>query len=133
VTGGTRNGMRAMAIFFLARVIRAAIVDSLTRNARATSAVVSPQSNRSVNATWASLPIAGWQHVNMRRRRSSMISATSTAPGSLPTGSTRRGRVRARTESRRARSMARRRATVVSQAPDFSGMPPVPQVVRARA
>ena len=38
--GGTRYGMRAAAIFFLARVIRAAIVGSLTRNARATSAVV---------------------------------------------------------------------------------------------
>ena len=34
-TGGTRNGMRAMAIFFLARVMRAAIVDSLTKNAAA--------------------------------------------------------------------------------------------------
>ena len=52
-------GMRAMAIFFLARVMRAAIVASLTRNARATSAVVSPQSRRSVSATWASVPMAG--------------------------------------------------------------------------
>ena len=41
-TDGTRYGMRAAAIFFFARVIRAAIVDSLTRNARATSAVRQP-------------------------------------------------------------------------------------------
>ena len=46
--------MRAAAIFFFARVMRAAIVGSLTRNARATSAVVSPQSSRSVSATCAS-------------------------------------------------------------------------------
>jgi hypothetical protein len=51
--------MRAMEIFFFARVMRAAIVASLTRNARATSAVVSPQSRRSVSATCASIPIAG--------------------------------------------------------------------------
>ena len=47
--------MRAAAIFFLARVIRAAIVASLTRKARATSAVVSPHTSRSVSATWASV------------------------------------------------------------------------------
>jgi hypothetical protein len=41
------------AIFFFARVIRAAIVGSLTRNARATSAVDSPHSSRSGKATWA--------------------------------------------------------------------------------
>ena len=58
-TGGTRYGMRAMAIFFLARVMRAAMVDSLTRKARATSAVVSPQTRRRVNATCASVPMAG--------------------------------------------------------------------------
>ena len=48
-----------MAIFFLARVMRAAIVDSLTRNARPTSAVVSPHTRRSVSATCASRAIAG--------------------------------------------------------------------------
>ena len=58
-TGGTRYGMRAMAIFFLARVMRAAMVPSVTKNARATSAVVSPQTRRSVSATWASGPSAG--------------------------------------------------------------------------
>ena len=51
--------MRAAEIFFLARVIRAAMVASLTKKARATSAVVSPQSRRSVNATCASVLMAG--------------------------------------------------------------------------
>ena len=46
-------------IFFLALVILAAIVGSLTTNARATSAVVSPHSNRNVNATCASGASAG--------------------------------------------------------------------------
>jgi hypothetical protein len=43
--------MRATAIFFFARVMRAAIVGSLTRKARATSAVDSPHMSRSVSAT----------------------------------------------------------------------------------
>ena len=46
--------MPAPAIFFFARVIRAAIVASLTRNARATSTVVRPQTSRRVSATFAS-------------------------------------------------------------------------------
>jgi len=60
-TGGTRYGIRARAIFFLARVMRAAMVASPTRNARATSAVVSPHRSRSVSATWASVR---WQGDN---------------------------------------------------------------------
>ncbi len=66
---GTRYGMRAVAIFFLARVIRAAIVGSLCRNARATSAVVSPHSSRSVNAICAGCASAGWQQVKISRSR----------------------------------------------------------------
>jgi hypothetical protein len=46
-------------IFFLARVIRAAMVDSCTRKARATSAVDSPHSSRRVTAIWASRDKAG--------------------------------------------------------------------------
>src|SRR6266702_4083644 len=42
--------MRATAIFFLALVIRAAMVDSLTRKARAIPAVVSPHRSRRVSA-----------------------------------------------------------------------------------
>ena len=63
--------MRAAAIFFFARVIRAAMVGSLTRKARATSAVVSPQSSRRVSATCASGASAGWQQVKISRSRSS--------------------------------------------------------------
>ena len=40
----------ATAIFFFARVIRAAIVDSLCRKARATSAVLKPHNSRNVRA-----------------------------------------------------------------------------------
>ncbi len=63
--------MRAEAILCLARVMRAAIVGSLTRKARATSAVVSPHTRRSVSAHWASVESAGWQQMNTSRSRSS--------------------------------------------------------------
>jgi hypothetical protein len=63
--------MRAAAIFFFARVMRAAIVGSDTRNALATSAVVRPHSSRSVSATRASAASAGWQQVKISRSRSS--------------------------------------------------------------
>ena len=43
--------MRATAIFFFARVIRAAIVGSETRNARAISGVATPHTRRRVSAT----------------------------------------------------------------------------------
>ena len=66
--------MRAAAIFFFARVIRAAIVGSLTRKARATSAVVRPHSSRSVSATCASGAMAGWQQVKISRSLSSVTS-----------------------------------------------------------
>ena len=51
--------MRAAAMFFLARVIWAAMVDSETRKALATSPVVSPHSSRNVSATRASAASAG--------------------------------------------------------------------------
>ena len=51
--------MRALAIFPFALVTRAAMVDSLTRNARATSAVLSPHTSRSVSATWDSIASEG--------------------------------------------------------------------------
>jgi hypothetical protein len=52
-------------IFCLARTSRFDIVGSATRNARAISAVVSPASVRTVNATCASNASAGWQQVNI--------------------------------------------------------------------
>jgi hypothetical protein len=46
-------------IFFLARVIRAAMVGSDTTNARAMSPVDTPHTSRSVSAIWASWASAG--------------------------------------------------------------------------
>jgi hypothetical protein len=126
--------MRAPEIFFFARVSRAAIVGSLTRNAAATSAVVSPHSSRSVSATWASSLNAGWQHVNTNRSRSSAISSGSAicGPGSTRSSSSS-GSDRRSVASRRPASTARRRATVVSHAPGRAGTPRSPQVDRAWA
>ena len=58
-TCGMANGMRATWILRLPRVIRAAIVDSLTRKALATSAVDRPHRRRRVSATCVSGAIAG--------------------------------------------------------------------------
>ena len=123
---GTRYGMRAAAIFFLARVIRAAMVASGTRNARATSAVDRPQTSRSVSATWASRDSAGWQQVKTSRRRSS------SGPGAC-SGVTSSGSARRSTACRRSASRARLRAIVVSHAPGRSGMPVRGQVTSAWA
>ena len=60
----------------MARVTRAAMVASGTRNAAAISAVVSPQSSRSVSATCASRASAGWQQVKTSRSRSSVITSS---------------------------------------------------------
>src|SRR5918996_418739 len=117
--------MRAALILRLARTRRWAIVDSGTRNDRATSSVDSPPSSRSVRATCASVDSAGWQQVKIRRRRSSFTGPTSTGTGSLwlaestaisPSSSRPRA-------SRRRRSMARLRAVVVIQPPGLGGSP----------
>ena len=63
--------MCAALIFFLARVIRWAIVVSGTRNAAAISGTVRPPSRRRVSATRASGARAGWQQVKISRSRSS--------------------------------------------------------------
>jgi hypothetical protein len=89
--------MRATAIFFFARVIRAAMVGSLTRKARPTSAVERPHMSRRVSATWADRSSAGWQHVAIRRSRSSGISA----PDAASTTSSGPGRVSSSTSSGR--------------------------------
>ena len=123
--------MRATAIFFLARVSRAAIVASGTRNARAMSGVATPQISRSVRATCASGASAGWQQVKISRRRSSGIvpdpvgSGISRSSASISSGSLDSS------VWRRIRLSAWRRATVVSQAPGRSGTPSRSQVRRA--
>ena len=80
---GTANGMAEATIFFFARVIRAAMVGSLTRKSRAISGVATPRTRRNANAAWASGARAGWQVMNTRRSRSSLMSAvavTSSSP-----------------------------------------------------
>ena len=99
------------------------MVASGTRKARAISDVVMPARVRRVSATRASKASAGWQQVNIRRRRSSGTSSSS--PLSASTGSTTAtsDSLDAPNRARRARSMARLRATVVSHAPGRRGMP----------
>ena len=131
-TAGTRYGIRAIAIFFFARVIRAAIVGSVTRKDRATSRVESPQSSRNVNATCDSLDSDGWQQVKISRSRSSGKPPPAGRSGSTssPTSS---GSLRRSVCSRRITSIARRRATVVSQEPGARGMPSAGQLASAWA
>ena len=114
--------MLATLIFFLARVIRCAIVVSGTRNACAISATVSPPSSRRVSATRASGASAGWQQVKISRSRSS---------STMPVGSWGVSSVimsaawclASRWDSRRIRSIARLPAVVVSQPPGLGGTP----------
>src|SRR6266571_8749913 len=115
---GMRYGMRAATILRLARTMRWAIVASETRNAAAISGVVKPATARSVSATCASCARAGWQHVKIRRRRSS---ASGASGGAMDRS--RSATFSAYRWSRRSRSMARRRAAVISHAPGLSGMP----------
>ncbi len=132
--GGTRKGMPAWRIFCLARTRRLAMVCSLTRNALAISAVLSPARVRRVSATWAGTASAGWQQVNINRSRSSGTASSSSVGGS---GAGDRAAaswsLAAPSASRRSRSTARLRAVVVSQAPGRRGTPSRGQVRRARA
>ena len=57
------------------------MVGAGTRKARAISSVDSPPSVRSVSATCASIASAGWQHVKIRRSRSSGTGASSSFGG----------------------------------------------------
>ena len=136
--GGTRYGMRAWAIFCLARVRRLAIVASGTSSARATSGVVSPPRLRSASATWASTDRAGWQQVKISRSRSSRTTSSASGPRSGPgpwsAGGplTAAASLPARRPSRRMMSMARRFAATTSQARGLSGTPSRGQVSSAR-
>ena len=139
---GTRNGMRACAIFRRARSSRAAIVGSGTRNARAVCAVLRPPSDFTVSATRAGSASDGWQHANSSRRRSSVREVSSSIVGSWacvtaePSRSASASSVRSRSSSarvRRSRSIARRLAVVVSQAAGISGTPSRGHVASATA
>lgn len=136
---GIRKGTRAATSFFLARVTRAAMVGSETRNARAMSGVGTPQTRRRVRAIWAAGARAGWQQRKTSRRRSSGAGAGSRADsGSGPlsgrgSGSISRCSFDRRVLARRSASRALCLAAVVSQAPGLSGTPPRAQSTRAAA
>ena len=129
--------MRATEIFFFARVIRAAMVGSETRNARAMSGTLIPHTSRSVSATCASWASAGWQQMKISRSRSSGTASLSRAAAASasavgwpaagsaesPSGTTSSGSLARRAASRRIASIARRRAVVVSQAAGLPGTP----------
>ena len=116
--------MWALAILALARLIRWPIVASGTRNTRAMSTVVKPQIVRNASATCDSGDSAGWQQVNSSRNRSSRLSLSSSSIAD-PSVRSRNASSSfgARRASRRSRSSALLRATVVSQAPGLSGTP----------
>ena len=123
---GTSNGTCASDSARLARTMRWATVASGTRNARAISAVASPPSRRSVSATRASVARIGWQAVNMRRRRSSPTSSSGSSTGAGARVSVSRpicSCLRSAMVRRRSRSIARRLAVAISQAPGLSGTP----------
>ncbi len=107
--------------------MRWAMVASGTRNARAISAVVRPQSTLSASAVRASVDSTGWHAVKTRRSRSSpksgpvstSISTCCRWPSSRPISSC----LRSSRWSRRSRSIARCLAVDISQAPGFGGTP----------
>src|SRR4249919_144002 len=127
---GTSIGTRASARLRLARAIRCATVASLTRKARAISAVLSEPTRRRVRATRASGASTGWQAVKIRPSRSSSISSLAASAGSSSASRERSRASRPSSSSLRAaislwrrRSIARLRAVAISQAPGFSGTP----------
>jgi hypothetical protein len=117
---GTRYGIRASRILPLARTSRWAMVGSGTRKARAISAVVSPPSSRSVNATRAAGASAGWQQVKIRRSRSSRTGPSSTGSSWVCSRAAWACRS-SREDSRRRRSIARLRAVVMIQPAGLGG------------
>src|SRR6266496_194847 len=131
--------MPASRILRFVRTSRCVIAGSATRNALASSAVVSPSSVRRVSATRPSNGSAGWQQVKISRSRSSGTpeSSPDSAPGcgsgSSPTAiaATSRSLV-ASVAVRRSRFTARLRAVVVSQAPGRRGTPSRGHVSSAR-
>ena len=117
--------MLAALIFFFARTRRCAIVGSGTRNARAISGVWRPPRSRSVSATWALCPSAGWQHMKIRPSLSSLHG--SLIPPLLvgvDCGEIERLHLPSwREASRRNRSIARFLAVVTIQPAGFGGTP----------
>nr|WP_313885759.1 hypothetical protein [Fodinicola feengrottensis] len=88
-----------------------------------------------MSATCASRDSAGWQQVKISRSQSSSTTGGSVASSGPATTSsvTNNGSAERNTDSRRNRSFARLRATVVSQAPGREGTPFAGQSRNARA
>ncbi len=107
-------GCAASRILFFARTIRCAIVGAGTRNARAMSSVVSPQTSRSVSAICASSDSAGWQQTKISRSRSSSRSPSGSSGSAASTRQADR-RPRSSAASKRAR---RRSASIALKRPD---------------
>jgi len=122
---GTAYGIRAARIFAFARTSRCAIAVGATRNARAISSTERPQSVLSVSATCASSASAGWQHVKIRRMRSSAKGSSSISGGGAADGISWAisSRFAAKLFSRRSRSIALCRAADTSHARGFRGTP----------
>src|SRR5438270_3387456 len=115
--------MPAARILPFARTRRCAMVGSGTRKARAISPVSRPPSSRRVRATWALIASEGWQHVKIRRSRSSRT-ATSSGGSSSPAWMRWASAWRSSREaSRRMRSIARLRAVVMIQPAGLGGTP----------
>ena len=98
------------------------MVGAGTRNAFAISSVERPPSVRSVRATCASVASAGWQHVKIRRSRSSGTGASSSSANSSMCRAIS-SCFRARRARRRSRSIALWRAVETSQLAGFVGGP----------
>src|SRR3984885_15199675 len=132
--------MWAVAILDLARTRRFAMVASGTKKARAMASTSRRASVRKAKATWASRLRAGWQQVKIRRSMSSrgslsvsIASITSSISSFAPSVPHRNAAVSLSglSDSRLKRSSALRRATTVSQARGFSGIPDPGHVPRA--
>ena len=113
--------MPLAVIFDFARVMRAPIVVSCTKNAFAISGTVRPPTMRSVRAIRASIASAGWQQMKISRSRSS--SMTPSGSGDVSYTSIASLCLASRVLSRLIRSIAFRVAVVVSHAPGAGGMP----------
>src|SRR5436190_10970554 len=116
--------MPARRIFCLARTRRCAIASSLARNARATCAVVSPHTVRSVSATCTSAAKDGWQQMKISRSMSSSSALSLALPGAdaLSSNSCVSCACLPRNAmARRTRSIALLRATLTSQARGLDG------------
>ena len=116
--------------------MRWAIVGGAARNALAISSVVSPQTSRSVSATWVLGGKAGWQHVKISRRRSSSSSSSPLAALAPATVASRLATSRSEASNRarlRIASTALKRPVETSHARGFAGTPVRGQVSTAAA